>query len=181
MEKLMNKLMMIQLVFMVFSLSPVLADHHSEEIISDTATIKIIIDENMEMLDGSTLEFKLDENMEMLDGSTLEFKLDENMEMPVKTKARVMNNPNHLMGFKECKGVKDGVAELLVSADVAWKDVQKDPTNKEQWGKADFLSGLAANYSTVYDVWCKEMVNKRVKMVMIKNKKEHHNKKKKEG
>jgi hypothetical protein len=165
MEKLMNKLMMIQLVFMVFSLSPVLADHHSEEIISDTATIKIIIDENMEMLDGSTLEFKL----------------DENMEMPVKTKARVMNNPNHLMGFKECKGVKDGVAELLVSADVAWKEVQKDPTNKEQWGKADFLSGLAANYSTVYDVWCKEMVNKRVKMVMIKNKKEHHNKKKKEG
>ena len=145
----MNKLMMIQLVFMVFSLSPVLADHHSEEIISDTATIKIII--------------------------------DENMEMPVKTKARVMNNPNHLMGFKECKGVKDGVAELLVSADVAWKEVQKDPTNKEQWGKADFLSGLAANYSTVYDVWCKEMVNKRVKMVMIKNKKEHHNKKKKEG
>ena len=145
----MNKLMMIQLVFMVFSLSPVLADHHSEEIISDTATIKIII--------------------------------DENMEMPVKTKARVMNNPNHLMGFKECKGVKDGVSELLVSADVAWKEVQKDPTNKEQWGKADFLSGLAANYSTVYDVWCKEMVNKRAKIVMIKNKKEHHNKKKKEG
>ena len=33
------------------------------------------------------------------------------------------------------------------------------------------LNDLAANYSTIYDVWCKDMINKRVKMRMMADKK----------
>ena len=50
--------------------------------------------------------------------------------------------------------------------------------NEEEWAKASFLASQAAHYSTVYDVWCKDMINKRVKMGMAKKMK---GKKKKEG
>ena len=53
--------------------------------------------------------------------------------------------------------------------DKAWND--------RKWAEAISLSDLASNYSTVYDVWCKDMVNKRVKMGMAKKMKE----KKKKG
>ena len=33
--------------------------------------------------------------------------------------------------------------------------------NKEKWAKAAFFSELAANYSTVYQVWCKHRGHKK--------------------
>ena len=88
-----------------------------------------------------------------------------------------MNHPNYLLNFKECKETKEAVAAFLVMADEAWEDVEEDLYNEEGWAKASFLASQAASYSTVYDVWCKDMVNKRVKMGMAKKMKE----KKKKG
>ena len=39
------------------------------------------------------------------------------------------------------------------------------------------LSGLASKYSTVYDVWCKDMINNRMKMRMKEHHKDHNKKK----
>ena len=89
-----------------------------------------------------------------------------------KQKETRMNHPNFLLNFKECKETKDAVGELLLLADASWKEIENNPKNKEEWAKAGFLAELSANYSTVYDVWCKDMVNKRVKMGMMKKKKE---------
>ena len=88
-----------------------------------------------------------------------------------------MNHPNHLLNFKECRETKDAVGVFLAMADKAWKEVEEDMNNEEEWAKASFLAGQASHYSTVYDVWCKDMVNKRVKMGMAKKMKE----KKKKG
>jgi hypothetical protein len=88
-----------------------------------------------------------------------------------------MNHPNHLLNFKECRETKDAVGVFLAMADKAWKEVEEDMNNKEEWAKASFLASQASHYSTVYDVWCKDMVNKRVKMGMAKRMKE----KKKKG
>ena len=38
--------------------------------------------------------------------------------------------------------------------------------NDEKWADAIALSTLASNYSNVYDVWCKDMINHRMKMRM---------------
>lgn len=89
-----------------------------------------------------------------------------------------MNHPNHLLNFKECRETKDAVGTFLAMADKAWKEVEEDINNEEEWAKASFLASQAAHYSTVYDVWCKDMINKRVKMGMAKKMK---GKKKKEG
>ncbi len=89
-----------------------------------------------------------------------------------KHKDSRMHHPNHLLNFKECKETKDAVGELLLLADASWKEIENNPENKEEWAKAGFLAELSANYSTVYNVWCKDMVNKRVKMGMMKKKKE---------
>ena len=86
-----------------------------------------------------------------------------------------MNHPNHLLNFKECRETKDAVGTFLA---MAWKEVEEDINNEEEWAKASFLASQAAHYSTVYDVWCKDMINKRVKMGMAKKMK---GKKKKEG
>ena len=45
------------------------------------------------------------------------------------------------------------------------------PENEGKWAEAAVLADLAANYSTIYDVWCKDMINKRMKMRMKANKK----------
>ena len=45
------------------------------------------------------------------------------------------------------------------------------PENQEKWEEAIVLVDLAANYSTIYDVWCKDMVNQRMKMRMKADKK----------
>ena len=46
-----------------------------------------------------------------------------------------------------------------------------DPDDEESWMEVAVLADLAANYSTIYDVWCKDMINKRVKMRMMADKK----------
>ena len=66
-------------------------------------------------------------------------------------------NPNHLMTFKQCKETKDGVGGLLSLADKTWKEIEDDPEDEDKWLEAALLADLAANYSTVYDVWCKDL------------------------
>ena len=66
-----------------------------------------------------------------------------------------------LLDSQDCKDTKDGVGHLLFMADELFDEIKtygddKSKTwNKEKWGKAAFFSELAANYSTVYQVWCK--------------------------
>ncbi len=95
-----------------------------------------------------------------------------NKEPKKNLKEKFMNNPNYLMNFKECKEVKDGVGGLLALSEEVWKEIENNPENKEQWAKAGFLAEMAANYSKVYDVWCKDMVDKRVKMRYLGKKKD---------
>ena len=86
-------------------------------------------------------------------------------------KDKFMNNPNYLLDFKTCKEVKDGVSGLLSLSDSIWKEIELDPENEEKWLEVVLLSDLIGNYSTVYDVWCKDMINKRVQMRMMAAKK----------
>ena len=87
------------------------------------------------------------------------------------TKERMQNHPNHLLSYKECKETKDGIEGLLSAADSVWKEIEMNPENEGKWAEAAVLADLAANYSTVYDVWCKDMINKRMTMRMKANKK----------
>lgn len=109
------------------------------------------------------------------DGSTIEFKLDENMEMSSQAKERMMNNPNYLMNRKECKEVKDGVSGLLLMSDGIWKEIEKDPEDKDKWAEVMALSSLASNYSNIYDVWCKGSAHLGMKKMKIKAKKYQKN------
>ena len=88
-----------------------------------------------------------------------------------KARDSLINHPNNLMSFKDCKDTKDGIAELLAYSESVWNQTEMVPENEEKWLEVSFLAELAANYSTVYDVWCKDMVNKRVKMRMMASKK----------
>ena len=115
------------------------------------------------------------------DGNTIEFKHDEDMRMSGKAKERMMNNPNYLMNRKECKDVKDGVAGLLLMSDGIWKEIKKDPEDKDKWAEVMALSSLASNYSNVYDVWCKGLAHNRIKKMKIKAKKYQENKKDKKN
>ena len=79
-------------------------------------------------------------------------------------------NPNHLMSFKSCMETKAGIGWFLSGAEEAFDDIkvygeEKDKSwNDEKWIEAMALADLASNYSTVYDVWCKDMINHRMKM-----------------
>ena len=79
-------------------------------------------------------------------------------------------NPNHLMSFKSCMETKAGIGWFLSAADDVFDDIkvngeEKDKSwNDEKWTEAMALADLASNYSTVYDVWCKDMINHRMKM-----------------
>ena len=79
-------------------------------------------------------------------------------------------NPNHLMSFKSCMETKAGIGWFLSAADDVFDDIkvngkEKDKSwNDEKWIEAMALADLASNYSTVYDVWCKDMINHRMKM-----------------
>ena len=86
-------------------------------------------------------------------------------------KEKMQNHPNILLSYKECKETKDGIGDLLQAADSVWKEIEMYPENEKKWAEATVLSDLAANYSTVYDVWCKDMINKRVQMRMMAAKK----------
>ena len=103
--------------------------------VSDGSYHELKLDENMEISDADTTEMKLDENMEISDVDTIEIRLDEDMEKPGKVKERMMNNPNYLMNRKECKEVKDGVAGLLSMSDGIWKEIKKDPEDKDKWAE----------------------------------------------
>ena len=80
-----------------------------------------------------------------------------------KSKERKMNNPNHLMNFAECKEIKEGIGGILSMSDGIWKEIEKNPEDEKKWAEVIALSDLASNYSTVYDVWCKNMIKKRMK------------------
>ena len=80
-----------------------------------------------------------------------------------KSKERKMNNPNHLTNFAECKEIKEVIGGILSMSDGIWKEIEKNPEDEKKWGEVIALSDLASNYSTVYDVWCKDMIKKRMK------------------
>ena len=93
-------------------------------------------------------------------------------------------HPNKLMSAKECMETKDAIGWFLESADSIFNDIEqngmtKDKSwNDEKWANAIALSALASNYSTVYDVWCKDMINHRMKIRMHSSHKEHTKEKK---
>jgi len=66
-----------------------------------------------------------------------------------------------LLDPQDCKETKDGIGYFLGAADELFDDIKLhgDDKNKklkeDKWRKAAFFSELAANYSTVYQVWCK--------------------------
>ena len=161
----------------LISLPSFAADHHYEKNVSDGGTIEFKSDESMDMSGKSVVVIKLDENMQMPDGSTIEFKTDENMDMSGRTKERMMNNPNYLMNRKECKEVKDGVAGFLLMSDGIWKEIKKDPEDKDKWTEVMALSSLASNYSNIYDVWCKGSAHLGMKKMKIKAKEYQKNNK----
>jgi len=94
----------------------------------------------------------------------------------VKSKEKKMNNPNHLLNFAECKEIKEGIGGILSMSGGIWKEIEKNPEDKKKWGEVIALSDLAANQSTVYDVWCKDMIHKRMKSRdKAKKEKKHKN------
>ena len=84
---------------------------------------------------------------------------------------RFANNPNYLLSLKECKETKEGVAGLLALSEAVWKEIEANPDNEEKWMEAAVLADMAANYSEIYDVWCKDMIAQRMKMRMMAEKK----------
>ena len=63
-------------------------------------------------------------------------------------------NKKELMTKQECSELKNGIAELLMVSDYYWQELEKDSAKKELYEAIAFYSQQAANYSTVYDVWC---------------------------
>ena len=63
-------------------------------------------------------------------------------------------NSNQLMNNDECSELKNGIAELLMISDYYWQELEKDAEKKELYEAIAFYSQQAANYSTIYDVWC---------------------------
>ena len=96
---------------------------------------------------------------------------DDHMDKKKTMKDKFMNNPNYLMDFKECKEIKDGVVGLLSLSDSVWKEIELNPEIEEKWLEVSVLADMAANYSTIYNVWCKDMINHRMKMRMMSEKK----------
>ena len=92
-------------------------------------------------------------------------------------------HPNKIMSGKECMETKAGVAWFLTAADNVFDeikeygDMEDKAWNDRKWAEAISLSGLASNYSTVYEVWCKDMINNRMKIRMKEHYKDHKMKK----
>ena len=103
---------------------------------------------------------------------------DDHKPSEKSAKERFANHPNHLLDFKECKEMKDGIGGLLALSDGIWKEIEVNPENEEKWLEVSLVAELAANYSEVYDVFCKDMIAQRMKMRMMAEKKKHkhHNK-----
>ena len=96
------------------------------------------------------------------------------------TKDKYHNNPNHLMDFKECRELKDGIGGLLALNEGIWKEIEMNPENEEKWLEVALVADLAANYSEIYDVFCKDMIALRMKMRIMADKKKHKHYKKEE-
>jgi hypothetical protein len=66
-----------------------------------------------------------------------------------------------LLDAQDCKETKEGIGVFLSKADYIFDDIRaygeekSKKWNDKKWLEASFLSELAANYSTIYQVWCK--------------------------
>ena len=67
---------------------------------------------------------------------------------------------------------------LLALNESIWNEIEKDPENEEKWLEVSIVADLAANYSTIYDVFCKDMINHRMKLRMMADKKKKNKDKK---
>ena len=103
---------------------------------------------------------------------------DDHMATKKNTKEKFMENPNYIMSFKDCKETKDGILGLLALNESIWNEIEKDPENDEKWLEVSIVADLAANYSTIYDVFCKDMINHRMKLRMMSDKKKKNKDKK---
>ena len=95
-------------------------------------------------------------------------------------KDRFANSPNHLMDFKECRELRDGIGGLLALNDSIWKEIEMNPEDEEKWLEVALFADLAANYSEIYDVFCKDMIAQRMKMRIIEHKQDFKKHKKDE-
>ena len=79
----------------------------------------------------------------------------------------VFASDHDLLDAEDCKETKEGIGHLLGVADYLFKENEKNnktmqteeerkANEKELFGGAIAFSQLAANYSTVYEVWCKD-------------------------
>ena len=79
----------------------------------------------------------------------------------------VSASDHDLLDEKACKETKEGIGYFLGVADYLFKENEKNnktmqtaeerkANEKELLGGAIAFSQLAANYSTVYEVWCKD-------------------------
>ena len=84
------------------------------------------------------------------------------------------------MDFKECGELKDGIGGLLALNGGIWKEIEMNPENEEKWLEVALVADLAANYSEIYDVFCKDMIAQRMKMRIMADKKIHKHHKKEE-
>ena len=103
---------------------------------------------------------------------------DDHMATKKNMKEKFMENPNYIMSFKDCKETKDGILGLLALNESIWNEIEKDPENEEKWLEVSIIADLAANYSTIYDVFCKDMINHRMKLRMMTDKKKKNKDKK---
>ena len=102
---------------------------------------------------------------------------DDHKDREKAMKDKLMNNPNYLLDFKTCKEVKDGVFGLLSLSDSIWKEIELNPENEEKWLEVSITADMAANYSTIYNVWCKDMINHRMKIRKMSEQKKQKGKK----
>ena len=64
----------------------------------------------------------------------------------------------------------------MALSDSLWQEIKANPENEEKWETA-IPADMAANYSEIYDVWCKDMIAQRMKMRMMAEKKNKDKKK----
>ena len=109
---------------------------------------------------------------------SLNILADDHVSSKKNMKEKFMENPNYLMSFKDCKETKDVILGLLALNESIWNEIEKDPENEEKWLEVSIVADLAANYSTIYDVFCKDMINHRMKLRMMADKKKKNKNKK---
>jgi len=70
---------------------------------------------------------------------------------------------HYLLDAQHCKETKDGIGWFLARADSLFEDIEKygkeknRKWNDKKWREVSFFAELAADYSTVYQVWCKHI------------------------